>query len=791
MKKKVVTLMLAANAIAMMANSNSTIKGRIIDQDGRALPGATIIIEGTSQGTVSSRNGEFSLESNIVDGGNIVVTVVGYEAEVAQVTTAGDIIVKMREKTHSLDQVEVFGERNRTPEKMDFITRMPLRPSEQLQSISVVSHKMIEQQGSISLADVTKNIVGVSTFATYGGASESLSTRGFRGIPTLKNGIRVHSDFRGQGILSDMQGVESVQVIKGSAAITQGVGNDIGSAGGVVNIATKTPRFDNDANLGLRFGSWGQIRGVWDLQRVLTRDEKLALRFNGAVERSDSYRAHVDKNRIYLNPSLAWKPTRNTDVIVEMDYLHDSRTPDRGTVNLAADSVNALYDMPHNKFLGFETDRILTDQLSYSARINHRLNDNYSLRFVYAGSTLKTDNTGASNSKLKTADKTGEYNLRSRSLGRSTREDKNQLFQMDFIGRDVNTGPIKHTFQVGLDFRRNEVASMSYTSVVIDTIDVLKEIVNKLPQDISLKEGSTTTTYSNSYGVMAQEVMTLSKWAKAIVALRYSFGENYDNSSSGATKGDALNPMAGIILTPYKGIHLFGSFTTTTDLRSAGNLMEDGSSVGASTIRQFETGLKTEFFNSRLRVNLTLFDVLNSNLAYQIYDEAMQATGRYGKAGDLSRRGVEIEVIGRAHRTLQVVAGYAFLDAKYKNSLAFMDGSAPSNAPRHTANGWIYYNPEFLKGVSIGLGAYYVGERPVNDFSMKASHANTTPGVKPFDMKAHTTLNATVGYKYKRASINLIFNNITNAEGYSSYYRGGFINPIDPFNFSTALSYNF
>jgi len=46
--------------------------------------------------------------------------------------------------------VEVFGERNKQPEKLDAITRLPLKPSEQIQSISVISSKLIEQQGALS-----------------------------------------------------------------------------------------------------------------------------------------------------------------------------------------------------------------------------------------------------------------------------------------------------------------------------------------------------------------------------------------------------------------------------------------------------------------------------------------------------------------------------------------------------------------------------------------------------------------------------------------------------------------
>ena len=94
--------------------------------------------------------------------------------------------------------------------------------------------------------------------------------------------------------------------------------------------------------------------------------------------------------------------------------MHDTRTPDRGTVNLAADSVNALYKMPHNNFLGFETDRALTNNLTYALRFDRSLSDLFSVRVAYFGSTLDTDNTGASTSTLKNVSKTGLYNLRSR-----------------------------------------------------------------------------------------------------------------------------------------------------------------------------------------------------------------------------------------------------------------------------------------------------------------------------------------------------------------------------------------
>ena len=217
-------------------------------------------------------------------------------------------------------EVEVFGRRRERPEKMDALTRIPLRLDEQVQSISIISQKMIADQGVLTHNDAVRNSPGLGTFATFGNTSESLTSRGYRGIPVVKNGVRIHSDFRGSGFLTDMQGVETIQILRGSAAIAQGLGNDLGSAGGVVNIATKTPRFINSGNVGLRTGSWGLLRPTFDMQFVTDKLQRTAFRINGAYERDDNYRQHVSKDRIYLNTSFAWRPDNRTQISIEMDF---------------------------------------------------------------------------------------------------------------------------------------------------------------------------------------------------------------------------------------------------------------------------------------------------------------------------------------------------------------------------------------------------------------------------------------------------------------------------------------
>ncbi|MCD0478432.1 TonB-dependent siderophore receptor [Chryseobacterium sp. LC2016-29] len=726
-------------------------------------------------------------------------------------------------KETTIEEVELFGEKKKQPQGLDAITRLPLKTRDQIQSISVVSHKVIEQLGGLTVTDVAKNVPGVTLFSSYGGANESMSIRGYRGVPVLKNGVQMDSDFRTAGMITDMQGVESIQVIKGSAAISQGVGNGLGSAGGVINVVTKRPQFINQTNVGFRYGSWDFYRPTVDFQRVLDSQGKVAVRFNGAYQNNNSFRTHVGAERIYINPSITYRPDDKTEINVEMDYLNDNRTPDRGTINTAPGDIEALYHMPKGKFLGYTSDYNKTETFNFATTAVRKLNDKFKVRAAFINSNNNGDNE-ASSISLPTGGT--NYNIRQRVIGKSESEDINRVLQFDFIGQDVKTGFINHTFQVGFDWRETETSAVTYNAYKnsiapqnlitaratktgginypanpLDTFDVVNgSIPNTLPVNVVYENlGRSNPVLTPSIGAMAQDVMSFGKYIKAHLGIRYS---RLNGSANRIV--DTWNPSLGLIVSPFENVNVFGSYTTTTSLRSVNNILQGGGNVGASQTKQWEAGIKSDWFNERLRFNVTLFDINTNNLSFQILNQAYQPVRDdnnnilYGLAGNLRRKGVEVELIGRILPNLQIMSGWAYLDAQYQDSPAYINGSAPMNAPKHTANGWLNYkfNQGVLDGLDVGAGIYFVGKRPVDEWTQKtftAGHLNSVEaGTKPFDMPEYTTVDAQVGYQLKNGlGLRVFFNNIFDSVGYSSYFRGGYIDQIQPRNFSAQINYKF
>ena len=162
MKKSTLIIATCLNSFMIFANGNNEIiRGKVTDNNGQPLIAATIFVEGTSLGTITNEKGEFELKDIPASTKKLSASYLGYESQSMMVRgtngKAAPVHFILQSNTQHLSEVEVFGNRYKQQEKLDYISRMPLRPSEQIQSISVISDKLISQQGSLNLSDAAKN----------------------------------------------------------------------------------------------------------------------------------------------------------------------------------------------------------------------------------------------------------------------------------------------------------------------------------------------------------------------------------------------------------------------------------------------------------------------------------------------------------------------------------------------------------------------------------------------------------------------------------------------------------
>ncbi|HLU90696.1 MAG TPA: TonB-dependent receptor [Cyclobacteriaceae bacterium] len=84
-----------------------TVRGKVLDQDGEPIPGVTVSVPGTSIGTATDLDGEYSL--TVPEGSTLVFSFIGFETQTFEVGDQSIINVTMREDMASLDEVVVVG----------------------------------------------------------------------------------------------------------------------------------------------------------------------------------------------------------------------------------------------------------------------------------------------------------------------------------------------------------------------------------------------------------------------------------------------------------------------------------------------------------------------------------------------------------------------------------------------------------------------------------------------------------------------------------------------------------
>lgn len=106
MKRLLLSSMIALTVLVVQAQDR-TVSGRIVDDTGEALIGASVTIKGTSSGTVTDIDGNFSL--SVSDGAVLVVSYVGYATQEIAVGSQTTIDVTLETDAEQLGEVVVIG----------------------------------------------------------------------------------------------------------------------------------------------------------------------------------------------------------------------------------------------------------------------------------------------------------------------------------------------------------------------------------------------------------------------------------------------------------------------------------------------------------------------------------------------------------------------------------------------------------------------------------------------------------------------------------------------------------
>jgi iron complex outermembrane receptor protein len=766
---------------------SGSIRGVVRTPDGQAAAFVSVLLKGSTKGAVTNEAGEYLLRNVKPGTHRLQIRFVGYRTEELTVTVEPDQVstvdVSLVENADELAEVVVAG-RQSPNEQPVAIGKIAVRPLDLPQSLTTVDRVTLERQQVLRLSEALMNVTGVYLMGATGGYQEEIAGRGFAfgSSNTFKNGARYFN-----GTLPEMTSLERVEILKGSSAIL--FGNV--AAGGILNLVTKKPQFQRGGEVSLRVGSFGFVKPTFDVYGSVLGSQRVAFRLNGTYETAKSFREVVESKRVYVNPSVLIKLGGKTDLLLEGDYLFDERTPDFGT-----GAINyQIADLPRERFIGVPWSNFRIEQRTANATLTHQLSKSWQLRATGAYRDYVSELFGSVRPNA------GGQFIRPdgtwiRGIQRTSVQEAYYLGQLDLSGQ-FKTGFLGHQVLVGADADRYDTRTTAYRALArYDTTNVFDPTRYRARTDLpELPLNTLTTAPIRRVGVYAQDLISIAQKLKVLVGLRYSYQQTEstvltyaDNKTTNSLAFDgAFTPRLGLVYQPVKASSVFASYANSFTLNTGVDVA--GNALPPSFINQYEVGTKNDFFGGKLSANVTAYRIVNSNLAQTSLENGNTNANIKELAGEVTSKGVEIDLSGKPARGLTAALGYSYNETRYTQSNTYVVGSLLRYNPAHTANASAFYafQNKTLRGFNLGFIAQYFGERQAGR-SVRVTVPNDPYRLIP--IAAFTQFDATAGYAGARVALRVKAGNVLNAMSYFAHDDNS-VNPIAPRNYSATLSYKF
>lgn len=604
------------------------------------------------------------------------------------------------------------------------------------QSVSVVGAEQIDRQKAQTVGEALRYTPGLLASQGFNRTDDGFYMRGFQVnhdslyVDGLRNQPNIYSTS------AEPYGLERIEVLHGPASVLYGQSGP----GGVINMVTKRPTTEPLHEVQVQGGSFERKQVATDHAGALDTEGAFSYRLTALARDSETMVDHIDDDKLYVAPSLTWRPTEATSLTLLASYS-ESRTayyygfPAEGTV-----LPNANGSIARNRFLG-EPDYNKWDRTAYSAgyELEHRLNDRLQFRQNLRYSSFENEYADIW---------FGSWQPGERVVNRGAYErvDDSEMLALDNqVQAGFATGPLSHTLLVGVDYTRGDIERVQYGGTVAP-LDLYAPVYGSPVTRNATPSTSIRETY-DQVGVYAQEqVKLLDKWVLLLGGRQDWIADRSEDRLSGSDESNDQNAFtgrAGLVYLSDSGLAPYVSYAESFQPQTG--VQADGSTFQPTTGTQYEVGVKYQPKGRHSSVTLSAYELTRQNVVTADPDNLGFST----QTGEIRSRGLEAEARLTVLDGLRVIGGYAYVDAEVTKSSGADLGNRPANTPEHMASLWGEYEVQAgdLRGLTIGAGVRYVGN------TVNLSDSYTVPSYTVFD--------AMVGYQIEGWQLALNAINLT------------------------------
>lgn len=533
-----------------------------------------------------------------------------------------------------------------TPGTIATATRMVLTPRETPQSISVVTRQAMDDFGLVAIDDVMRHTPGI-TVSTYDTERTNYYSRGFSivnfqydGIPTLRD-----AQYSAGQTLTDMAIYDRVEVLKGATGLLTGAGGP----GGTINLIRKKPTSAFKSSIELGAGSWDNYRSQADVSGPLTETGNVRGRVVAAYQDKQSFLDHYSRKTGVLYGILEVDLDENTLLTLGADYQDsDPKGSSWTDTRTIFDATGKKLDLPRSFNNGPKWGSWEQYSRTAFASLEHTFDNGWVTKGQY-------------NHQINGYDAPLGYISQDSATASS-------IYARKYVGKTTSDS---------LDV---------YASGPFELFGREHEVV--IGQSLSIskwkaKDYTATTYFNNSYdfynwdGDAAEPLWTATKFndettrqTGTYVTGRFSLTDelhlllgsriaNYQvTGTSDTQESGKVVPYAGLTYDLNDNFTAYASYTEIfqpqTQYRTRTRAM-----LAPNEGKNYEFGLKGEFFGGRLNSSLAYFEVHEENRPLADTAWNSQPGVDYSYIGTKTKtKGYEAEISGELAKGWQLQAGY-------------------------------------------------------------------------------------------------------------------------------------
>jgi len=651
------------------------------------------------------------------------------------------------------------------------------------QTVEVIPRAVMEAQGVTTLSDALRNVPGISLQAGEGGGASNTSGDMFNLRGFSANNSLFVDGVRDDGLMSrDVFNLEQVEVFMGPTGSDVGRGN----AAGYVNMQTKTPHEQSAYAVTYAYGSGDQNRTTVDANHELPLGESgswlasTAIRVNALWEDGGvPGRDVVTRKNQSVAPSIALGLNTSTRVTGAVQITRQDNVPDYGVPGsawreypLAPATVIATDEVETENFygsVGYDFDRV--EQESYTARVEHDINSNLSLR------NQTRYNQTHRTAVISTAQSPTSFvpDTQTLTIARQGNERENDILSnQTSLSARFATGRLRHSANAGIEVASEEQFAPGLIGV--GTPRSLVSIYAPNPFDaITAYDPQRGLAYNrgktNTVGVYAFDSVDLGARWQLSGGLRWEYYDaafkvanaTGDLTTDLTTSDGLFSGKAGLLYRLTDAANVYVSYGSTVTPPGTANFTlsaqpnnQNNPNVEPQESRNYEVGGKIGLYDNRLSLSLAAFRTDNENVIFTV--DAAAVPPVFNQDDGQRVNGFTIGSLGQITPRWQVLASLGYFNTRQISQNPINNGNRLTLTPELSGSLWTTY--DFPIRLTLGGGVRYMDEVFVNAANtIRVPSYALVDAMVEYDLNTHLSLRLNVNNLTDKVYIRNVNNN--------------------------------